>query len=300
MKRFGFYLVLSFFLTICTSVCSQVSAQPLFKFGVVADVQYADIPNSGTRNYRKSPEKLAQAVHHFNQADVSFVVSLGDFINDVMSGFHTLNNITSSLNMPLYHVAGNHDFDPDNPDLKQTMDYMNLKSLHYSFSKQGWRFVFLNGNDISIYTNKRGTKGFKKASALLEELKGIGLPQAQPWNGAIGLKQIRWLKKELELSAKRGEKVILTCHFPLHSEKTEGRLWNASEIDKLINNYPNVFAFLAGHGHISQHAHIGGIHHLMFRGMVEGNDNAYAIVTVFNDYIEIEGFGKEVSRVLNN
>lgn len=300
MKRFGFILFLLFFLIFGISFCFQISTQPLFKFGIVADVQYADIPDSGTRNYRKSPEKLAEAVRHFNQAEVSFVMSLGDFINDEMSGFYTLNTITSGLTMPLYHVAGNHDFDPENPDPKQTIRMMNLKNLHYSFSMHRWRFIVLNGNDISLYTNRKGTKGFQKASELLEKLRDTGLPQAQPWNGAIGPKQSRWLKKELELAEKVGEKVILVCHFPIHPENNEGRLWNAPEIEKIISDYPNVFAFLAGHGHVSQHIRIDGIHHLMFRGMVEGSENAYAIISVFDDHIEIEGFGKEVSRLLKN
>ncbi len=40
------------------------------------------------------------------------------------------------------------------------------------------------------------------------------------------------------------------------------------------------------------------IHHLNFQGMVETVDNAYAIVHVFADRMEVEGFGREESRTL--
>lgn len=282
------------------SVFSQTFERPLFSFGVVADVQYADIPDWGTRHYRKSPEKLADAVDQFNRSEVAFVISLGDFINDKMSGFDTLNAITQKLKMPLFHVAGNHDFDPENPNRKQTMRYMNLKKLNYSFSCEGWRFIVLNGNDISLYTKRPGSKGYVKTLEMLRTLEIKRLPQAQPWNGALGQKQLKWLNAELKRANSQNERVIISCHFPIHSEKTEGRLWNSSAVNDIINKFPNVYAYLAGHGHISQHILNDGIHHLMFRGMVEGDNNAYSIISVYSDRITIEGFGMEVNRVLKN
>jgi len=281
------------------SLKAQPGQQPLFSFGVIADVQYADLPDAGTRHYRKSPAKLAEVVGHFNRAQVGFVISLGDFINDDIKGYDTLNSITSGLSMPLYHVAGNHDFDPAYPGIKATIDRMSLKKLNYAFSNQGWRFIVLNGNDISLYTSKKGSASYKKAEAMLAGLKAQGLPQAQPWNGGIGAKQMKWLEKELQKAERNGERVIFACHFPLQSAKISDVLWNSNEVNTLISRFPNVFAFFAGHGHISQHIPVDGIHHIMFRGIVEENYNAYAIVSVFRDHISIEGFGKEVSRKLD-
>jgi manganese-dependent ADP-ribose/CDP-alcohol diphosphatase len=299
MRNLRLIVLSLIFAAITISLKAQSGQEPLFTFGVIADVQYADIPDAGTRHYRKSPAKLAEAVAHFNMAEVGFVFSLGDFINDNIKGFDTLNSITSRLSMPLYHVAGNHDFDPAFPGIKATIDRMALKRLNYTFSNQEWRFIILNGNDISLYTNKKGSAGYRKAEAMLGELKAQGLPQAQPWNGAIGTRQLKWLEKELYKAEMNGERVILACHFPIQSAKREGRLWNSNEVNTLISRYPNVFAFFAGHGHISQHLPVNGIHHIMFRGIVEESDNAWAIVSVFSDHIVIEGFGKEVSRKLD-
>ena len=55
---------------------------PLFSFGMISDVQYADIENAGTRYYRLSPAKLKEAVDDFNRETVDFVISLGDFIDE--------------------------------------------------------------------------------------------------------------------------------------------------------------------------------------------------------------------------
>ena len=299
MKNLRLIVFSLIFLAISLSLSAQPVKEPLFTFGVIADVQYADIPDAGTRYYRKSPAKLAEAVARFNTAEVGFVVSLGDFINDDINAYDTLNAITSRLSMPFYHVAGNHDFDPALPGIKATIDRMALKRLNYSFSNQGWRFIVLNGNDISLYASKKGSAGHKKAEAMLAGLKAQGLRQAQTWNGAIGTRQMKWLEKELYKAEMNGERVILACHFPVQSAKREGRLWNSNEVNTLISRYPNVFAFLAGHGHLSQHIPVDGIHHIMFRGMVEETYNSYAIISVFSDHILIEGYGKEVSRKLD-
>jgi manganese-dependent ADP-ribose/CDP-alcohol diphosphatase len=279
-------------------ISAQTSQTPLFTFGVISDVQYADLPDSGNRHYRKSPAKLSEAVGHFNAAGVAFVVSLGDFINDHIKAFDTLNAITSGLKMPLYHVAGNHDFDPQNPDPGVTMRKMNLKSLNYAFSRNGWRFIILDGNDISLYTSRKGSKDYTMAEKVLEGLKNQGLPNAQPWNGGIGKKQMAWLSKELSKAQKKEEKVILACHFPLQSTDKHGILWNSAEVLNRIEAFPNVFAYFSGHGHISQHAEKEGIHHVMFRGIVEGSENAFSVISVYPDHLRMEGLGSEVSRIL--
>src|SRR5690606_36367369 len=88
----------------------QSEELPLIRFGIIADVQYADQEDAGSRNYRGSIDKLAEAVQTFNGRDLEFVINLGDFIDKGSSSFDTLLSITNRLNMPLYHVLGNHDF----------------------------------------------------------------------------------------------------------------------------------------------------------------------------------------------
>ncbi|WP_052762582.1 metallophosphoesterase family protein [Jiangella alkaliphila] len=61
-----------------------------FRFGVIADCQYADFPDTGTRYYRSSIGKLAEAVDTFNQADLDFITHLGDFVDRFERSFAEL------------------------------------------------------------------------------------------------------------------------------------------------------------------------------------------------------------------
>jgi hypothetical protein len=54
-------------------------AEPLLRFGVIADCQYADKPDGPVRLYRRSIEKLQEAVAPLNDADLRFAIHLGDF-----------------------------------------------------------------------------------------------------------------------------------------------------------------------------------------------------------------------------
>ena len=85
------------------------AAEPLFRFGAIADCQYCD-KTSGTRKYSDSPRKLHECVAHYNKLDLTFVVHLGDFIDRDFASFDVVGPIFGQLKAPRYHVLGNHDF----------------------------------------------------------------------------------------------------------------------------------------------------------------------------------------------
>jgi len=74
--------------------------------------------------------------------------------------------------------------------------------------------------------------------------------------------------------------------------------WNSPEIRKIIEAYPNVKAYLNGHVHVSQYFLKNDVHYVSFKGMVEKEENAFAVVSVFNDHLKMKGYGKEVDRTL--
>jgi predicted phosphodiesterase len=283
---------------ICSPVFSQVKDKPLFTFGIIADVQYANQDNAGTRYYRLSPQKFAAAVDSFNHHKVDFIINLGDYIDKQMSSYDTLNQIAARLTMPQYHVLGNHEFSVNDNEKDSVLMKENLKKPYYSFVKKKWRFIMVNGNDVSLHAHAKESNGYKEAEVLLKQLKADGLPQAQTWNGAIGKEQLAWLKNELASAQKKKEKVIIANHFPLYPGGASELLWNAKEVRALIENYSCAFAYFNGHVHKSQYFLEKGVHYVSFRGMVELEENAYAIVTVYKDHLEIKGYGKEVSRTL--
>lgn len=292
------YIIAVVFVFTCNFVFSQVSEKPSFSFGVVADVQYADQDNAGTRHYRLSPKKFLEAVDSFNQKKVDFVLSLGDYIDKNISSYDTLNPIASRLKMPLYHVFGNHEFSVADEEKSRIARKENLKKPYYSFVRKNWRFIIINGNDVSVYAHAKGSSSYKKAEDLLKQLKADGLPNAQAWNGAIGKEQLAWLEQELQRAQKKKQKVIIANHFPLYPDGASELLWNAKEARELIERYPNVVAYFNGHVHKSQYFPKNGVHYISFRGMVEMNANAFALVSVYNNRLEIKGYGEETSRTV--
>jgi len=277
---------------------SQKAKQPLFRFGVVADVQYANRDNHGTRHYLSSIKKLEEAIAVFNKEKIDFVISLGDFINDTYKNFDTLNGITDKLKMPLHHVIGNHDYDVKDAEKQKVLKALNLKNDYYTFKKKNWKFLALNGIDISLIGNTEGSAQYKEAQQMFDKLKAEGAANAKPWNGTLSRVQINWMKNELNKAKKKKQNVIVLCHFPLYPYGSPHTLWNTSEIRNIIEAHPNVKGYLNGHVHVSQYFLKDGLHYVTFKGMVEKDDNAFAIISVFKDHLEIKGYGKEVDRIL--
>lgn len=277
---------------------SQKKEHPLFRFGVVADVQYANRDNAGSRHYRSSLRKLQEAVDTFNSQKVDFVVSLGDFINDDFHSFDTLNKIARQLQCPIHQTLGNHDFEVDAGEKKQVLTAMGLKNRYYSFLRDGWRFIVLDGNDISLMANPPGSEPYKEAEAWAKQLKAEKAASIADWDGGVGSKQMHWLKKQLAISKRKKEKVVVCCHQPLYSSKKREMLRNAKAVSSLVESYPNVKAFLAGHTHVSEYFRHHDVDYVTFKGMVEKEENAFAVISVYKDRLEIKGYDKEVSRVL--
>ncbi|HXI00820.1 MAG TPA: metallophosphoesterase [Sphingobacteriaceae bacterium] len=298
MNRILKYFLLWCLLSVGTELFSQSNNEPLFKFGVIADVQYADRDNHGTRHYRASLNKLTNAVNVFNKEDVSFVMSLGDFINDDFKNFDTLNSITANLKMPLFHVIGNHDFSVAADKKEEVLKALKLKKDYYSFRKKNWRFIVLNGDDVSLIANHEQSEKYKQASAIFNKLTKDGAPNAKPWNGTLSTEQVKWMKNELATASKKNQQVILFCHFPLYPDKSPHTLWNSEELRGIIESYPNVKAYFNGHTHVSQYFLKGDVNYISFKGMVEKDENAFAIVSVYKDRLEIKGYGEEINRIL--
>ena len=195
--------------------------------------------------------------------------------------------------MPHYHVLGNHDFSVPDSLKQRAPDKLGMPARYYDFVKNGWRFIVLDGNDISFHGWPEGSDQYEKA-VICYEKHGHGSPR---WNGAIGPEQMEWLKGRLDLATENAEKVILFCHFPVWPENIHN-LWNDDELLALIAGYPVVKAWLNGHNHAGNYAGKEGVHYITFKGMVDTEQNSWAVVTVQGDRLVVKGFGREEDRVL--
>jgi manganese-dependent ADP-ribose/CDP-alcohol diphosphatase len=220
-------------------------------------------------------------------------VHLGDFIDRDFDSFDVVGSIYGRLEFAKYHVLGNHDFSVADEKKKDVPQKLGLSSRYYDFAVKGWRFVVLDGNDISFHAHPKNSPEHQQAVDYYERNK-IDSPD---WNGAVGPKQVSWLEKVLEQATHNGEQVVIYCHFPVYPKNVHN-LWNAQEVIDVIERFPCVKAYLNGHNHAGNYGVKKGVHYLTFKGMVDTAETSYATVTVREDRLEVAGYGREPNRVL--
>lgn len=270
--------------------------KPRFEFGLIADAQYCDCSPSGTRYYRESLGKLSDAADILNQHNLAFTVQLGDIIDRNVESFSEIVPIYNQVEGPKYSVLGNHDF-PVPAD--EVIDILDMPKQYYDFSHKGFRFIVLDTNDLSLYANPAGSEKYNHALRMYDQLKTNGATNAQTWNGGLSEDQMTWLRSVLEKAAYNDEKVIVFGHMPIYP-KNSHNVWNDESLVKELESAGNVVAYFNGHNHVGNFALKNGIYYINFQGMVETLDtNAYSVIKVFKDRLEIDGFGREPDRVLN-
>ncbi|MBM3891842.1 MAG: hypothetical protein FJ388_22230 [Verrucomicrobia bacterium] len=290
-------VALAFCLLVPALVQAGQDGEPLFRFGVVADVQYADKPTRGKRAYSETADKLRACVTDFNRQDLAFAVNLGDIIdgNGAKSAreLALIAGIFRQLNSPVRHVIGNHCLTVPRPAL---LKELGLKSPYYEFTHKDWRFLVLDGMDVSL-KSPYGSKEAKQARAYLAKN-----PKLSKYAGAIGEKQFAWLRERLADAARLKQRVIVFCHHPtLAAASTPSALlWNAAEVVGLLAQSGCVVAWINGHDHKGGYALVNGIHHLTVPGMIESptGGNGYAVAETFADRIVIVGKGTVPNRAL--
>ena len=261
--------------------------------GIIADCQYADIPTAGVRNYSISDQKLKKCVEDFNALALDHVFHLGDFIDQQEESFDVVLPIVQSLNSSFTLVLGNHDFSVSDEFKARVPDIMGLKDRYFSFNIQQWRFIVLDGNDVSLYAWPQESNRHLDAKKIHETL----YKKQATYNGAIGKNQMNWLNNELEQAQAASESVILLCHFPVLPSDPHV-LWNSQEILELISDYSCVKAWLNGHNHAGDYAEYKGIHFVTFKGMVDTKENSYATISLGEGEMVVNGFGREENHLL--
>lgn len=294
---------LTYFLLIAVLLPACTSQKPLFTFGLVADPQYANKPNSNdspsARHYNRSLVKLQEAVEVFNQAEVDFVQTLGDVIDEKWESFDSIVPIYQQLDPGIksYHVLGNHDFAVDSVKMKDVISTLSMPASYYAYQHKGWRFIALDANDYSFLANPLYQHEKSAVEAYFQQAEGQS--NQQTWNGAIGKEQQEWLKSELESAQQQGQRVILFSHMPIQPQGAMHNIWNDQEVSSLIENYPNVLAFINGHNHAGEYVQEKGIHHITIFGMVDTPIASYAIAEVYKDKVVIKGYGHQEEITMN-
>ena len=168
-----------------------------------------------------------------------------------------------------------------------------MPSRYYAFEVKGWRFVVLDGNDISFHAYPGGSEKYQEAAEYYKQNK----VKSPKWNGAVGARQLSWLKTVLEKASREGENVVIYCHFPIYPKNVHN-LWNAEEILAVLEAYSCVKAYINGHNHNGNYGIKEGIHYLTLKGMVDTDQTSYAVINVYEDRLKVIGYGREENRIM--
>ncbi|GBG88602.1 hypothetical protein CBR_g48132 [Chara braunii] len=323
--------------TKCNQTASNSDAdfnkkKPIFSFGVVTDVQYADIEDgrsfSGVpRYYRHSLTALGRAIQNWNELGyLSFAVHFGDIVDGfcprkessaaVDKVVRTFNRFRSG---PVYHMIGNHClYNLPRASLNEILQIPTAPDCrsYYSFTPcKGFRFVVLDGYDISLLGWPEDHPHAVEAALVLDKgnpnenknspegLRGLERRFVK-FGGGISTTQLEWLDNILKEAEAEEEKVIIGCHLPMDPRSTDPicLLWNYDEVLRVLHNHSCVVATFAGHAHTGGYAvDKHGIHHRVLEAVLEcppGSD-AYGHVDVFEDRLVLTGTGALVSSVMH-
>jgi hypothetical protein len=70
-----------------------------------------------------------------------------------------------------------------------------LEKAYYDFPGGGYRFIVLDGNDVSLFAPPKDDPRREIAATRLDEMKLKGAENAQPWNGSLGDEQFAWPRR---------------------------------------------------------------------------------------------------------
>jgi alkaline phosphatase len=258
----------------------KTAQKPLVRIGMVTDLHYADKPPAGSRHYRETLRKFAEADKQFADDNVDFVVELGDFI-DAADSLETEKTYLTTIAQRFaarpgkrHYVLGNHCVYALTKG--EFLEIVGQPKSCYSFDLGGYHFIVLDAcfrSDGEPY----GRKNF--------EWTDSNIPAAET----------EWLTADL---AKTPHKTIAFVHQRLDVEGHYG-VKNAVEVLRVFERSGKVLAVFQGHYHRNDLREIGGIHYCTLAAMVEGagpDSSAYAVVDILpGEAIRITGFRTQKS-----
>ena len=250
------------------------------RFAMITDLHYADKDTAGTRHYRETIAKLAQAGKQFQAEKPDFLAALGDLIDaakEVQTELGYLKRISQELDkikLPKHYVLGNHCVDTLTKG--EFLAGVGQAKSYYSFDKGGIHFVVLDAcfrSDGVPYQRKN----FEWTDPNIEK------------------REVEWLKQDL---AGTDKKTVVFVHQRLDVTGSYG-IKNADQVRKVLEDSGKVLAVFQGHSHENEHKLIGDIHYCTLVAMVEGSfeaSNGFSIASVFADgTIRLNGFRKQSS-----
>ncbi len=190
------------------------------RFGLVTDLHYADKPPVGSRHYRETPAKLAEAAGRFRRDRPDFLVELGDLVDAAESVEVELGHLDridrqfSAISAHRHYVLGNHCVHTLTKG--EFLGGVGRERSFYSFDADDFHFVVLDScfrSDGVPY----GRKNFE-------------------WTDAnIPAHEVEWLRADLAGTPKR---TVVFAHQRLDVGGPHG-VKNAPEVRRILEGSAN-------------------------------------------------------------
>lgn len=212
--------------------CSPQKNIKTVKIGMCADVHLPTMHDS--------EQRIQTFVDSMKSAKPDFIIELGDF-GIPKPEYAPYFEIWNSFPGPKYHVIGNHEMD-GGTSMEKALEYRGMDSSFYTFEKNGFMFIVLDGNDKKT-TDQKGYRQY------------------------IGAQQQAWLKEQLQNTT---SPVVIFSHQGLGP--VEG-LENHKEMRAILEQHnkkskPNrVIACFNGHAHNDSAEEINGIWYIHVNSM---------------------------------
>ena len=228
------------FLCAFLGISLSLSAQKYnsVKIGMCTDVH---LPTMHDSEYR-----ITTFIDAMKKAKPDFIIELGDFCTPDPK-YAQYFDIWNSFPGDKYHVIGNHEMD-GGTSREKAIEYRDMKTGYFSFVKNGFQFIVLDGND-------------KKD------------PDAKGYKQFIGPQQVEWLQAEL---TKTKYPVVIFSHQGLahyQSADEEYGVENYKQMQGILEAHnakhpaTKVIACFNGHTHYDYAENIGGIWYITITSM---------------------------------
>nr|XP_022312853.1 manganese-dependent ADP-ribose/CDP-alcohol diphosphatase-like isoform X2 [Crassostrea virginica] len=301
---------------------------PHYKFGLIADVQYADSENgfnftrTNERFYRRSLTLLKEAVQHWRTERVDSVLQLGDIIDGKCRVeekseicLQRVLNQFQDLQANVYHVWGNHELYNFERNVLMASDLAPKSGCssppdcaYYSVVLHPQlRLVALDCYEVSLLGVDNSYKYYDEAWNTLDSVnkndtwnspEGLtGLERRfLKYNGGCSTQQVQWLDQELADARSKNQNVIVIGHLPVleSSAHAANLLWNFDEVLRVLSLHKDsVLCYCSGHDHDGGYDQDeAGNHHITFPGVIEATDgNPFGTAHLHDNQLIIYGNG---------
>ena len=266
---------------------------PIVRVALVADPQYTDSEPKYRRNFRRGRTHLQSLIATFNQdPSLDFIINLGDFVNgDTPDELPVMAEIFRQSRIPVYHTPGNHDLNLNT--LEQLSEHLGQKAFFYDFSIGPFRFISVNSCDESLFAPKDSPE-YIRIQHYLENH-----PELRTWNGRLSAQHMDWLRNRLADARDCGQKAIIFTHIPILSQTSQAgvTLYDYQDMLALLDQFPEVIAWIAGHDHDGSTIVRNGVLHKSVMGLCETELPTAVIASLYPGRMELEAIGNETSAV---